>query len=140
MIVEAVKHAFDPVIDAGTRVLILGSLPGERSLARGQYYAHPQNQFWRLVGEVLGVAGHVMQPGPRSGWVAASSSYSSTVRCSPRRWGGGRAELPAQVLLPPWRRGATCEPLKRAKWRYRGRAGSARCGPRRGQAARAGTS
>lgn len=37
-----------------TRVLILGSLPGERSLAEGRYYAHPRNLFWRLVGGVLG--------------------------------------------------------------------------------------
>lgn len=37
-----------------TRVLILGSLPGERSLAERRYYAHPQNQFWRLVGAAIG--------------------------------------------------------------------------------------
>jgi TDG/mug DNA glycosylase family protein len=48
------KSSFAPVADAGTRLLILGSLPGEASLARAQYYAHPQNQFWRLVGAVIG--------------------------------------------------------------------------------------
>ncbi|CAG2147686.1 hypothetical protein LMG31506_03657 [Cupriavidus yeoncheonensis] len=48
------KRCFPPVVDADTRVLILGSLPGEASLAQGQYYAHRQNQFWRLVGDVLG--------------------------------------------------------------------------------------
>ena len=37
-----------------TRVLILGSLPGERSLAERRYYAHPQNRFWHLVGHVIG--------------------------------------------------------------------------------------
>lgn len=49
------KRSFPPVIDAHTRVLICGSLPGERSLAERRYYAHPQNQFWRLVGGVVGV-------------------------------------------------------------------------------------
>lgn len=48
------KRCFPPVVDANTRVLILGSLPGEVSLAQGQYYAHRQNAFWRLVGDVLG--------------------------------------------------------------------------------------
>lgn len=48
------KRCFPPVVDAETRVLVLGSLPGEASLAQGQYYAHRQNQFWRLVGDVLG--------------------------------------------------------------------------------------
>ena len=48
------KIAFDPVVDANTRLLILGSLPGEKSLAARRYYAHPQNQFWRLVGGVIG--------------------------------------------------------------------------------------
>ncbi len=35
-------------------MLILGSLPGDVSLARGEYYARPRNQFWRLMGRVLG--------------------------------------------------------------------------------------
>ena len=48
------KRAFYPVVDARTRLLILGSLPGDASLEAGQYYAHPRNAFWRLVGEAIG--------------------------------------------------------------------------------------
>lgn len=48
------KRAFDPVVDANTRLLILGSLPGDASLKAAQYYAHPQNAFWRLIGGVIG--------------------------------------------------------------------------------------
>ena len=45
--------SFGAVADARTRVLVLGSLPGERSLAERQYYAHPTNRFWELVGAVI---------------------------------------------------------------------------------------
>ncbi|CAJ4550987.1 DNA glycosylase [Burkholderia pseudomallei] len=48
------KRCFPPVVDLNTRVLILGSLPGEVSLAHNQYYAHKQNRFWLLVGDVVG--------------------------------------------------------------------------------------
>lgn len=48
------KTSFAPIADADTRVLLLGSLPGEKSLAAGEYYANPGNAFWWLVGEVLG--------------------------------------------------------------------------------------
>jgi hypoxanthine-DNA glycosylase len=48
------KRCFPPVVDVNTRVLILGSLPGEVSLSQGQYYAHRQNRFWLLVGDVIG--------------------------------------------------------------------------------------
>jgi len=47
------KRSFPPVVDERTRILILGSLPGEISLARAEYYAHPYNQFWSLLGAVL---------------------------------------------------------------------------------------
>ncbi|MEW6345706.1 MAG: DNA-deoxyinosine glycosylase [Paraburkholderia sp.] len=48
------KRCFPPVVDANTRVLVLGSLPGEVSLAQSQYYAHKQNRFWSLIGDVTG--------------------------------------------------------------------------------------
>lgn len=48
------KASFAPVVAPNTRVLILGSLPGEASLAARRYYAHPQNQLWRLIGGVIG--------------------------------------------------------------------------------------
>lgn len=48
------KAAFPPVVDPRTRLLILGSLPGDASLKAAQYYAHPQNAFWRLTGGVIG--------------------------------------------------------------------------------------
>nr|WKF58869.1 hypothetical protein HUO10_003371 [Paraburkholderia busanensis] len=46
-------RGFPPVAAADTQTLILGSFPGEASLAATQYYAHPRNQFWRLLGVVL---------------------------------------------------------------------------------------
>jgi len=46
-------QGFPPVVAADTHTLILGSFPGEASLAATQYYAHPRNQFWRLLGTVL---------------------------------------------------------------------------------------
>ncbi|MFC3441612.1 DNA-deoxyinosine glycosylase [Sphingobium rhizovicinum] len=50
------KAAFPPSVDAHTKLLILGSLPGDASIKQGEYYAHRGNAFWDLLGDVLGEA------------------------------------------------------------------------------------
>ena len=49
-------RAFPPLVAPGAHTLILGSMPGVASLAAGEYYAHPRNLFWPLMGELCGVA------------------------------------------------------------------------------------
>jgi hypoxanthine-DNA glycosylase len=59
MVVNGIKHGLPPIADADARLFILGSLPGDASLAARCYYAHPTNQFWRLLG---GAIGEELQP------------------------------------------------------------------------------
>jgi len=53
---------FPPIAAPQCRVLILGSMPGEASLAAGEYYAHPRNAFWPILGGLLGFAPEAPYP------------------------------------------------------------------------------
>lgn len=46
-------QSFAPLVDVDSKILILGSMPGVKSLQEQEYYAHPQNRFWRLLALLL---------------------------------------------------------------------------------------
>lgn len=46
-------QSFPPIANENATILILGSIPGKASLEAGEYYAHPRNQFWRIIAELL---------------------------------------------------------------------------------------
>ena len=55
-------YSFPPITSPGMRVLVLGSMPGEKSLQMQQYYAHPQNAFWKIMGELVGAGRELEYP------------------------------------------------------------------------------
>ncbi len=45
--------SFSPIIDNTSKIIILGSIPGVKSLEKQQYYGHPQNKFWKIIFELF---------------------------------------------------------------------------------------
>ena len=51
---ERITHAFDPVFDFESRILILGTMPSPKSRELGFYYSHPRNRFWPVLAKIFG--------------------------------------------------------------------------------------
>ena len=79
-------RGFPPVVAECTHTLILGSFPGEASLVATQYYAHPRNQFWRLLGAVIGEPLHELDyPKAVSMWQSATRRQTTSLRFASTR-------------------------------------------------------
>jgi hypoxanthine-DNA glycosylase len=63
-------ESFAPLWSPAARILVLGSMPGRASLAAAEYYAHPRNLFWPLVGTALGIDPSTPYPERCAGLVA----------------------------------------------------------------------
>ena len=50
---QSIKHTFEPIYDAKSKILILGSFPSVKSRENQFYYGHPQNRFWKMLAHVL---------------------------------------------------------------------------------------
>ena len=50
---QSIKHTFDPVFNADSKILILGSFPSVKSRENNFFYGHPQNRFWKVMANVL---------------------------------------------------------------------------------------
>ena len=72
--IDSVKFGLPPIARADARLFILGSLPGDASLSARRYYAHPSNQFWRLLGQAIG---EELQPLPYDVRLTRSGSGAS---------------------------------------------------------------
>lgn len=50
---ESIKKALDPIVNANSRILILGSLPSDKSIIQNEYYGNKNNQFWDIISMVF---------------------------------------------------------------------------------------
>ena len=95
---EPVRAGLSPVYRRDARLLILGSFPGEKSLAAERYYAHPRNHFWKLVGGVCGREFADLDYGARLDQLCDCHVALWDMAASARRKGSLDANLRVEVL------------------------------------------
>lgn len=79
-----ILHSFAPLLPPQPRLLILGSMPGVASLQARQYYAHPRNLFWRLLGDILQFDPTQPYPQRLTALAAAGVALWDVLRCCQR--------------------------------------------------------
>ena len=76
---------FEPIAGADARLLILGSLPGQRSLELQQYYGQPRNAFWSILAAITGVAAEASYEARTAGLIAARVAVWDVIAAAHRQ-------------------------------------------------------
>ncbi len=106
------KYGFPPLLGERPRLLILGTFPGEASLAAGEYYAHPRNSFWEMMAALCG-AGRQLDYAQRCRKLTAAGIAVWDVLQACRRQGSADSRIESQGLCPnPIEELIATQPLK----------------------------
>jgi double-stranded uracil-DNA glycosylase len=90
---------FPPIVGGKPRVLVLGSLPGRKSLAMGQYYAQAQNGFWRIMGELFGAGPSLPYPERLERLIANRVAVWDVLAAGERDGSLDSAIVPASIVV-----------------------------------------
>jgi len=96
---RALARGFPPVAAGGAKILILGSLPGRASIAAGQYYAQPQNAFWRIMGALVGAGPELAYPQRLARLTASSIALWDVLAAGSREGSLDAAIVPSTALV-----------------------------------------
>jgi len=90
---------FPPIVGGLPRVLVLGSLPGRKSLEMGQYYAQPQNGFWRIMGALFGAGPSLPYAGRLERLIAKRVAVWDVLAAGERDGSLDSAIVPASIVV-----------------------------------------
>src|SRR5690606_27992451 len=96
---ERLSRGFPPIAGAGARILILGSLPGQKSLEMGQYYAQPYNAFWRIMGDLFGAGPTLPYPERTKRLVACGVAVWDVLAAGERPGSLDSAIVPSSIVI-----------------------------------------
>lgn len=92
-------RGFRPISDPSARTLILGTIPGERSLELGQYYGHPRNVFWFIIESVFGSGQALTYPERNRLLISSGIALWDVLRCA-RRIGSLDSAIERATVIP----------------------------------------
>lgn len=92
-------HSFPPIADASSRRLILGSMPGTASLQAQQYYAHPRNAFWPIMGTLCGFSATLPYDARVQHMLTAEIAIWDVLQCCTRHQSLDSAIVPDSMVM-----------------------------------------
>lgn len=104
MVSGRLARGFPPISDPRAHILVLGSLPGQKSIEMGQYYAQPQNGFWRIMGHLFGAEPSLPYATRRARLIAHRIAVWDVLAAGERQGSLDSSIVPASIIVNDFRR------------------------------------